>query len=88
MEIILILLSLIAGFAAAWFLLQNKNSKSLQELNNSIAEKESQIKLLQSEKDLIQQSNTEKISYLEKERSEIKRSLNEEQQKSELLSGR
>jgi DNA recombination protein RmuC len=83
MEISVFFILLIAGILLFCVLIYFKTTKSVNDLNRLLAEKESMIKVIQSELEFTKQSNSDKIAFYEKERSDLKQLLIEETLKSE-----
>ena len=83
MEISVFFILLIAVFVLFCVLIYFKTTKSVNDLNRLLAEKESMIKVIQSELEFTKQSNSDKIAFYEKERSDLKQLLIEETLKSE-----
>ncbi len=83
MEISFFFILLIAGILLFCVLIYFKTTKSVNDLNRLLAEKESMIKVIQSELEFTKQSISDKIAFYEKERSDLKQLLIDETLKSE-----
>ncbi|MCX6231545.1 MAG: DNA recombination protein RmuC [Bacteroidetes bacterium] len=88
MNIVLIIIAFIVGFNLAYIILRAKFQKENKEIIASQQETEKQLGIAKAEKDIVMQNIQQTITYIEKEKENLKMQLAEEQQKSESLSMR